>query len=57
MNKYEELWDVVVNDCYCIWGMFLENVRAEGWTIQRLKTEAEKCLDRKALQSLASKFI
>lgn len=52
-----ELYDIVVNECFCIWGLFLENVANEGWTRKKLETEAAKCKDRDALRKLVNQFI
>lgn len=51
------LQSIVVDDCCCLWDMFLENVRDCGWSMARLKAEAEKCADRKELKMLVNKFI
>ena len=53
-----ELQEYVVGDCYCLWDLFLENVENEGWTLERLTVEADKCVgDRKALRKLVGQFI
>ena len=55
--KIDELYDIVTNECYCIWSLFMENVSNEGWTTDRLLAEIGKCKDREALRRLVNKFI
>lgn len=52
-----ELYNIVVNECYCIWSLFLENVANKGWTQKQLKAEAAKCKGREELIALVNKFI
>lgn len=52
-----ELYDIVVNECYCIWGLFLENVANEGYTKAQFEAEVKKCKSKDELRRLVNRFI
>ena len=56
-NRMYELQDIVANELFCLWPLFIENVEAEGWSAEQLESAVYECVDRKALRKLASQFI
>lgn len=56
-EKVMRLFDVVVNNCYCPWSVFLENVDNEGWSGAMLRQEAEKCESKEDFVRLANRFV
>lgn len=56
-NRMYELMDIVANELFCLWPLFIENVEAEGWSAERLESAVYECNDRKALRKLASQFV
>lgn len=56
-EKVMRLFDVVTNDMFCSWSIFLSNVEAEGWSGAMLQQEVEKCASKEDFVRLANKFI
>lgn len=56
-EKVMRLFDVVTNDMFCAWSIFLSNVEAEGWSGAMLRQEADKCASKDDFVRLANKFI
>ena len=57
MKNMDRVWDIVVNECYCMWSLFLENVANEGYTKARFEAEVKKCKSKEELRRLVNKFI
>ena len=56
-NRMYELQDIVANELFCLWPLFLENVEAEGWSAEQLESAVYECADRTALRKLVNQFI
>lgn len=56
-EKVVRMFDVVVNDLYCSWNIFLENVESCGWTAEMLQKEIERCDNRGDFVRLANRFV
>lgn len=52
-QKLDHLWDTVVNECYCIWDIFVEH--AGG--LEKIKSEIRDLATKKELDEYINKFI
>lgn len=57
-NRMHDLRYIVVEEMFCLWALFLENVEAEGWTESNLEDAVNECHgDKEMLRRLACQFI
>jgi len=55
MNKKDMLFDIVVNEYYCMWEIFCENVVADSE--EDFKEAYKKCKTREDLRKLVCNYI
>ena len=54
-EKAQILFDIVVNECYCDWMIFQENVRSQGDA--EFRKNLGKCNSKEDLQKLVNQYI
>lgn len=55
-DRVGTLFDVVVNENYCDWGIFNENVRNND-SLESFKKKLEACETREDVQKLVNQYI
>lgn len=54
-EKIDILQDIVINECYCLWDLFIENVNNAGQ--YEFREKFQKCNSREELRKLVNQYI
>ena len=56
-KKARILYEVVVGECYCDWGIFQENIRTSSDRGKSFRETFRKCNSKKEIVSLVNQYI